>query len=272
MIQFLKSIIVLAFFMFLITACGGSRDSSPIASPDNSSKKDLSPEPEGESEEEVILEGGPDRDEQSGSDINPDSSSEGGDNEGEGGADNKSPSNVEEGSLDKSTSKESSNSSLDNGFQEDNQGDNSGQESDDNKNIESGHYVSIIASRDYSVSGNFQNAEVTLPQGTYKIPKSISVLAGNAGTGWVELEVGGNKFCYQGDAKNNSEESLNFSLKKMQLTPAPCHSNSPSTDLSEATASVTLLSDDSAKLSVRGGGCSGYCSFTEVEANLKRKD
>jgi hypothetical protein len=130
--------------------------------------------------------------------------------------------------------------------------------------------IFLTASRDYNPS-DWNNDQLTVSVGSdYVIPIELLVQSGNSATGWASLIIGPQKFCYQGNASNNSTANgTKFVLKKVKTNiNVDCFNNS---DNGNIIATVTIASGETVSLSVNGGGCSnnaGACIFTEVEAKI----
>lgn len=129
--------------------------------------------------------------------------------------------------------------------------------------------IVLTASREYSPSKWDSTTKKILVSADYEVPKEIFVIDGNAGTGWVSLEAGGRKFCYQGISGSNSITSKRFELKKEKaegFADEECYSSGNDISYDER---VELEKNGEVKLEVNGGGCGSKCANTAVLAVLQ---
>lgn len=129
----------------------------------------------------------------------------------------------------------------------------------------------LSASRDYGPSSWNDDEKVAENTGNYLVPEEIEVIAGNSGTGWVTLVINDRKFCFQGNASNNSSmDGDKFVLKheKSRLD-RECHESAYTIAHSPH---IFITKGDELTFSINGGGCSeleSTCVYTETEIGIK---
>jgi hypothetical protein len=122
--------------------------------------------------------------------------------------------------------------------------------------------LTIKASRDYDPSDWF-DAHVKVNSAAIQLPEVIP-MTGSAGTGWASISLNGNKYCYQGDGKNNSDVGTQFEYVGL-ATSSECYMAKTSADL----LFVEYFDDVEILVSVPGGGvASSIRTFTEIEAEI----
>lgn len=122
--------------------------------------------------------------------------------------------------------------------------------------------LTLVASRTYGPS-SWQNAQGTLQPGDYELPEEIVVDYGNAGRGWLSLNIAGLNLCYQGKAPNNNTFSDTFKFVGAKIK---CDAGGAATPTSRQ---MEILLPAKATLSVNGGGCGSLCSNTGVTLVLE---
>jgi hypothetical protein len=100
-----------------------------------------------------------------------------------------------------------------------------------------------------------------------RIPSEVTVASGNAGTGWLSIRTGTERYCYQGNASNNSTPNgTKFVLKKKTLGNA-CNGTGMTISGQQ---DLVGLSKTIVTMAIDGGGCSGSaCSTTIVNMSLE---
>ena len=126
-------------------------------------------------------------------------------------------------------------------------------------------YLSFQAGRDYDPS-NWYNDTLSAPvTGTLRVPNTILVNEGNAGTGWLTFRVGPVKACYQGAAANSTIVSKRFILRNFYDSSIACDAIGSASPLSVSDNTLSVTAADEISLSINGGGvASTVRSFTSV--------
>ena len=127
-------------------------------------------------------------------------------------------------------------------------------------------YMTLSASRDYDSSAWYNFSAAAPATGTINPPDSITVTAGNTGTGWLTLQIGSHKVCYQGTARSNNNISRVFSFEHI-ISSAQCATGLGSKTVvsSDANYNVPVTQGDTMGLEVNGGGVSSSIrTYTSV--------
>lgn len=124
-------------------------------------------------------------------------------------------------------------------------------------------FFDIEASRTYSPS-TWDDGSLELGQGIYALPNSLSVVVGNSGTGWASIILNEIRYCYQGGAASNSQESDVFNYAGVVPSNKECFQQTP------FKVEPTFAVSDTATLTiaVNGGGCGSLCADTEIEGSV----
>jgi hypothetical protein len=128
--------------------------------------------------------------------------------------------------------------------------------------------VSLQAVRTYGPSSFFPDSYYndTGYNLILEIPEIITITSGNAGTGWLALDVGGVRVCYQGAAPNSNIISQQFVLRKLRNDDMSCSNSGGVIQLSSV--ELVLESQEYLELNVQGGGCGNKCNQTVVDLFL----
>ena len=125
--------------------------------------------------------------------------------------------------------------------------------------------VLIGASRTYAPVNSLNNKIFYLEGGLYGLPPSLTVVTGNAGTGWASIIMGRTRFCYQGTAINNDTLSDSFEYMGAVLVDKRCSQKASSF------FGRTFFTDDIViEVQLHGLGCGSLCTDTEIEGIVKR--
>lgn len=128
--------------------------------------------------------------------------------------------------------------------------------------------IVLSASRTYGPS-SWSNGLLTAPAtANYEVPERVDIDFGNSGTGWLSLVIGNRRFCFQGNASNNSTANGTAFLliREKAVVTEDCHTNLHN---QPANRIVQISQGTEIRLSIPGGGCSsGACQDTGVELRL----
>jgi len=126
-------------------------------------------------------------------------------------------------------------------------------------------YLSFQAGRDYDPS-NWYNDTLNAPAtGNLRLPSTILVNEGNAGTGWLTFRVGTAKACYQGAAANSTIVSKRFILRNFYDSAVACDAIGSASPIPVTDNTLSVTAGEEISLSINGGGvASTVRSFTSV--------
>ena len=145
------------------------------------------------------------------------------------------------------------------------------------------YHFTLFASRGYN-SSFWNNDEYTMKKsGWIKLPNTVYLASGNAGTGWMTLELGQHKACFQGNDGNGTGDNAIkfFKLKKVvyanQVSECYQSGSAAAADDNKIIYAanehyyVKPNKNDLAKLQVNGDGCDSSpdgspddCVYTSV--------
>jgi hypothetical protein len=127
--------------------------------------------------------------------------------------------------------------------------------------------ITLFASRDYGPSSWNPDTYIAPAQIVVTPPSSVTVATGNAGTGWLTMQIGGLRICYQGVSGNNGIVSRKFDFAKVTFNGGACDSGA--SDGTTLPPFVHVNQGATITLDVNGGGCASgganpNCTYTSV--------
>lgn len=125
--------------------------------------------------------------------------------------------------------------------------------------------IGLTASRTYSPSEMMGDLKAA-PAGIYTLPTSINIASGNAGNGWLTINLDGVRFCYQGAAPNSNTISNVFNFRGIK-TSGGCDTGG----VISFANTLTLFEPSEVVITINGGGCGSLCSSTTLSTSVRVK-
>lgn len=125
--------------------------------------------------------------------------------------------------------------------------------------------ISLSASRSYTPSEMLGDLKVA-PPGIYTLPTSITIGSGNAGNGWLTINLDGVRFCYQGAASNSNTLSNVFNFRGIK-TSGGCDTGGTIAFAN----TLTVFDESEVVITINGGGCGSVCASTTVSTSVRVK-
>lgn len=113
--------------------------------------------------------------------------------------------------------------------------------------------VKTYSAERYYDPSQFVNASDTLEADEIELPNFLALDFGVAGTGWLTVELGDTRFCYQGNGANNNTPGSGFSFQGETDATNSCQSAS----LVNNGLLYTPVGEIDLNLTINGGGVSG---------------